>query len=144
MIALENRAAGKKLDSGHFLRRKSELAQRAKDGPAALAFDRRIIAETIRVDHGRRATSPAGEFRRGPLRPMILDNAHGASLVFAPVSSPSTNTARVLWFRPHPPSHCTIFGNAWRYFVPGDSPPVAPAKDRVRELSQDGAAAVYR
>jgi hypothetical protein len=82
MIALENRAAGKKLDSGHFLRRKSELAQRAKDGPAALAFDRRIIAETIRVDHGRRATSPAGEFRRGPLRPMILDNAHGASLVF--------------------------------------------------------------
>jgi hypothetical protein len=40
-----------------------EFAQRAADRSAALAFDRRIIAQMIWIDHGRRAASPASEFR---------------------------------------------------------------------------------
>lgn len=50
-------------DSGHsLLGRDPELAQCTKDGSTALAFDRRIVAQAIRIHHGRGAADTAGKF----------------------------------------------------------------------------------
>jgi hypothetical protein len=58
------RAVGTDLHSRYsLLDREPEFAQCTKDGSAALAFDRRVIAQAIRIHHCRGAAGLAGKFR---------------------------------------------------------------------------------
>jgi hypothetical protein len=70
--------------------REPELAQRAEHGSAALASDRRIIAQTIRIDHGRGAASATGKFGRERPRLLIRQDAHRCQPSSLPAPPPRT------------------------------------------------------